>query len=187
MTLRLCFFLVFACAIFMPNEKAWAMSIDEAYQSIPHRQTPYNPQQSLAPEVEAQYLHDLFTLTDEAMRIRVMLLGKLYHDHDVDMPHYSVVYTSLLSKVAALQPPEKALPAQSLIVEAIEEQHLFFKKWSNAGQNNAEFKQYHKNELVRSAHKKLLNAYNILMRVYPKETAHNRQAFFDHLCALDFL
>ena len=121
------------------------------------------------------------------MRIRVMLLGKLYHDHDVDMPHYSVIYNSLLSRIRELRPSEKAIPAQKLIVEAIEEQHLFFKKWMNADENSVDFRQYHKNKLVRSAHKKLLKAYNILMSAYPKETAHNRQAFFDHLCALDFL
>lgn len=40
---------------------------------------------------------------------------------------------------------------------------------------------------VRSASGKLLGAYGNLMRMYPNEDGTNRQAFFDYLCALDFI
>ena len=41
--------------------------------------------------------------------------------------------------------------------------------------------------LVRSSSNQLIQAYDYLMQSYPQESPHNRQAFFDHLCALDFI
>ncbi|NIP39793.1 MAG: hypothetical protein GWO07_16190 [Candidatus Dadabacteria bacterium] len=42
-------------------------------------------------------------------------------------------------------------------------------------------------DLVHSSSNKLKRAYSILMKKCPKENGHNRQAFFDDLCALDFI
>ena len=41
--------------------------------------------------------------------------------------------------------------------------------------------------LVQSSHNKLMKAYQLLNVQFPKEHAHNKAAFFDHLCALDFI
>jgi hypothetical protein len=40
---------------------------------------------------------------------------------------------------------------------------------------------------VQTASVKLHEAYAELMRLFPEEGRQNRDAFFDHLCALDFL
>jgi hypothetical protein len=40
---------------------------------------------------------------------------------------------------------------------------------------------------VQTASARLHEAYAELMRLYPGEGTHNRDAFFDYLCALDYL
>ena len=40
---------------------------------------------------------------------------------------------------------------------------------------------------VRSSSANLQGAYSDLMRLYSSENATNKQAFFDYLCALDFI
>ncbi len=41
--------------------------------------------------------------------------------------------------------------------------------------------------LVTGASQKLIKAYQVLIQAYPQEPPQNRQAFFDYLCALDFI
>jgi hypothetical protein len=40
---------------------------------------------------------------------------------------------------------------------------------------------------VRSSSANLQGAYGDLMRLFPSENATNKQAFYDYLCALDFI
>ena len=40
---------------------------------------------------------------------------------------------------------------------------------------------------VQKVHRDLLQAYNVLLAKFPKEPQVNRDAFYDYLCALDFL
>jgi len=40
---------------------------------------------------------------------------------------------------------------------------------------------------VKQASGNLHRAYGLLMNAFPGETARNRTAFFDYLCALDYL
>ena len=80
----------------------------------------------------------------------------------------------------------------NLITTALREQGSYFREWDQATAKRQPFPytlyqggNFH--SLVRSSSSKLIQAYNHLMQSYPKESPHNRQAFFDHLCALDFL
>lgn len=71
-----------------------------------------------------------------------------------------------------------------MIREAIDEQHRYLSMWQESGQTGC-FSPVA--PLIRSSHGKLIAAYNDLMALYAQEGSHNRQAFFDHLCALDFI
>ncbi|MCP4488040.1 MAG: hypothetical protein GY820_12070 [Gammaproteobacteria bacterium] len=42
-------------------------------------------------------------------------------------------------------------------------------------------------QLVKSSSQHLIAAHSLLKQLYPQETKHNQQAFFDYLCALDFI
>lgn len=165
-----------------------AMTIKEAYEAIPHRQTSYNPLQSVAPYVEQANLSRLFSLTDEAMRLRVSILYDLNTDQDVDLNMMNSVYDSILSHIKSLHVTKDADEAIDLIYQAIIEQREFLTEWAKADKAKRNvYKRYNNHPAVQRSHQKLLQAYNILMKSYPTETAHNKQAFFDHLCALDFL
>jgi hypothetical protein len=41
--------------------------------------------------------------------------------------------------------------------------------------------------LVASSSGKLRRAYGELLTLFPQEDAHNKAAFFDYLCAMDFI
>jgi len=78
--------------------------------------------------------------------------------------------------------PDNLKQAHELITQAIHEQNQYFKKIDSS-------KKYSFNandKIVQTSHTKLIQAYNLIMALFPKENKHNKEAFFDHLCALDF-
>ena len=76
------------------------------------------------------------------------------------------------------------------LIESIKEQQEFFNAWEKA-RGTDKFELYSKNMAnhpkVKSSHGKLLQTYYILKAAYPREDEQNLQAFYDHLCALDFI
>lgn len=154
----------------------------EAYRRIPHQRTPFRTDLSNMRDDEASYLLKMFRLTDAAVVERVYQQSQLQAGELSSLQDNS--YAELMQRLGALPTPEKLLPVEALIFEALEEQHRYFKDWGESG-NTGYFTSYA--SLVESSHKKLIAAYNELMRLYAQESAHNRQTFFDHLCALDFI
>jgi len=179
-------------AILAPGSNATALSVDEAYQAIPHRQTTFDPESSTLAEREKRFLDRIFALTDRAMAARVEQLSNLYYyegQGDTGIATYNQHIDALLDELKALNPPGKLKKHYDLVIQSIEEQRRFLQEWSDATQaEKARIKNsYTRAPLVRSSHHKLLASYKELMRHSPRETKHNQQAFFDHLCALDFL
>jgi hypothetical protein len=70
-----------------------------------------------------------------------------------------------------------------LVVEALVDQRSYFDEAASR-QSTAGLAQ---NARVQRASQKLKSAYSILMRLYTEESKSNKNAFFDHLCALDFI
>jgi len=98
----------------------------------------------------------------------------------------------LLLRINKLEVPATLKPVHQLVTEAIREQSGYFETWQRSVDRSEAFnyslnnrKRLHKN--VTSSHNKLFEAYKILKKLYPKEIKHNQKAFFDHLCALDFI
>ena len=79
-------------------------------------------------------------------------------------------------RAAAREPRARAAAAiaagQRLVVEAVVAERVYLDGEASA---------------VHTASARLHEAYGQLMRLYPEEGAQNRDAFFDYLCALDFL
>ena len=70
---------------------------------------------------------------------------------------------------------------------AIETQRRYFDKWEQKISQGEHF-QFERNDLhIQTAHRLLIQSYNKLIKLYPNSSAQNRQAFYDHLCALDFI
>ncbi len=157
-------------------ESTQPLTIGEAYQAIPHQQTRFDPlSTAMMDGEEKQFLDLFFGLTDLALveRVSVQLAkaqGAEVGDH----------YADILQRLQALHVPTKLALAHHLVIAAVTDQQAYLESWNGTSTFNAQ------DPLVESAHQKLLKAYSELMRLYPQETAHTKQAFFDHLCGLDF-
>ena len=147
---------VLILALILAAHAAAAMSVDEAYASIPHRRTVFDRRAALMPADEADGLVRLFALVDRAIVARVTKTG----------------YEPLLAELRALALPPRLQAVQRLVVEAVVAERAYLDGEASA---------------VHTASARLHEAYGQLMRLYPEEGAQNRDAFFDYLCALDFL
>jgi len=159
-----------------------SMSVGEAYRAIPHQRTPFDDQAARMEVADAAYLDRLFVLTDIAMVERVQ--SQLWLQSGGKQGSAQGNHRSILAHLNALESPDRLQRVHTLIREAIEEQHRYLSTWQASGRAN-----YFSPSapLILSSHGKLIGAYSELQALYPGEGAHNRQAFFDHLCALDFI
>ena len=155
-----------------------ALDIAKAYKMIPHQQTSFYLQQSRLPAAEAKYVAKLLSLSELAMaeRVEAMADGPRKSNYDRDI-------ADILNKLARLKTPTRLLPAYKHVVSAVQQHREVF-SLQVTGAADAQAKQQ---QLVQSSHRHLIAAYDVLMQLYPDETRHNKQAFFDYLCALDFI
>ena len=178
---------VLMCA---PN--LYALSVDEAYKAIPHRQTTFNRSASHVTARDIIFLSKIFSITDEAMAARVEHLTSLYAYKgygETGNSLYNRKVDPLIQQLKSLNPPGPLQKHYRLVLESIQEQKQFFNEWAEAPKLKKKHlkKTYSKHPLVQSSHRKLIAAYRELMSLFPQENKHNKQAFFDHLCSLDFL
>lgn len=158
------------------------MSVDAAYKAIPHKQTTFNPGLAKMDMDERQFLEQLFALTDAAMVQRVQTMIGLQENARIDALEKN--YNIILSQLNQLDVPDKLRPVYTLVEQAILAQMLYLEQWQEAGAPD----QFNSRApLVQNSHRKLIQAHQLLVQAFPTETAHNKAAFFDHLCALDFI
>ena len=157
------------------------MTVVEAYRAIPHQQTTFAPDLASMPSNERRFIESLFELTDFAVSERVQSLH--YFQTSGRQGSAPVNYPTLLARLNALSAPRALGEVKSLITAAVTEQQQYFST-ANA-QSDLKFNS--RDPLVQSSHRKLLAAYQLLISRYQSEDAHNKKAFFDHLCALDFI
>jgi len=156
----------------------FALEIDKAYQLIPHQRTVFNLDQSKIPVSEAQSVARLLSLAEQAMVERVNALAE-----GPDKSGYLSRIDNILWQIEQLQVPPRVRPASAHVLVAVQEHRAFFELYNASGNQAKESRQ----QLVQSSHRHLISAYGQLMQSYPGETKHNKQAFFDYLCALDFI
>ena len=152
---------------------AFALSVEEAYRLIPHRQTVFQPGSARMPAPERTYLAALFNAIDQA------IVAKVSSRRGSPVAE---AYAPVWKAWEELNPPGALRGTQDQVKAAIVEQQAFLleieRKQTGWNMNHPK---------VRSASGKLHAAYGDLMRMYPNENTTNRQAFFDYLCALDFI
>lgn len=161
-----------------------AMSIEEAYQAIPHRRTLFNPKTATMSSEEKKFLTEFFHLVDLAIVERVEML--IWLKTVGERGRVATSYDQILNQLTNLTVPGRYMKeVKKLLIEAIILQRQFLEGW----QNTASIKRpiIAADPRVRSASVKLQKAYYILTKVYPQENSRNKKAFFDYLCALDFI
>ena len=172
---------------------SWSMTIDEAYQSIPHTRTPYNSQVSALSPPERKFLSHFFALSDHALIERVETLAAFRAGDRQRFATYETNVARILTELRALQEPASAAGFVTMLSEAIQQQHVLFQKWDTALANQRPFAFPTGSEVsgidphVGKASAGLIRLYTDLMARYGTGHAQNREAFYQHLCALDFL
>ncbi len=174
-------FSILFMVFFAMSSQVSALTVDEAYRAIPHQQTVFLPNESRMPDEDKKFLVQFFGLIDQAMVARVDLLMWLNSNgrQGSSANHYDEVFEQL----DALEVPSKFKNLFQLIYEAIQDQKIFLEDWK-ASRKPMDIRTDAK---VQSSSQKLRQAYQLLMELYPQETPHNKSAFFDYLCALDFI
>lgn len=171
-----------------------AMTVEEAYQAIPHQRTVFDVRKAKMSQEEKKYLQELFELVDQAIVQRIELLLWLQRGGKSSFPkrEYEAKGKEILVRFNALQPPNRQLDrVREMIVKAIIEQQQYLGEWRKAVERGTRYQfrlglDPHFHPLVLRSSQKLQQAYGELMRLYAQEGAHNRQSFFDYPCALDF-
>jgi hypothetical protein len=175
--------LVFFLAV-SNSSLTWGLTVDEAYQAIPHKRTPYNARRSTLSETERDFLAKVFALSDEALVERVTTLAALREGNRVQLEQYEEHITRILTTLRAMPEPASAHGLAATLGQAIELQRTFFRGAFAAATKEV---QLASDPHVRTASNELRRLYTDLMTRYSGEHPHNRDAFYQHLCALDFL
>ncbi len=159
------------------------MSVQEAYEAIPHRRTIFDASYTKMSKEEETYLVQLFQLVDMAIveRVRILLLLNAPQEVEKGIDHYDEIFINFNS----LQVPESLQEVHQLILTAIKEQREFLEEWLQS--DNFSSSKVASHPLVKSSSQRLHQAYALLLSLYPNEDQHNKDAFFDYLCALDFI
>ena len=111
-----------------------------------------------------------------AERVEAMVDGTLKSNYDSDI-------NNILHRLGKLKTPSMLEPVYKHIIAAIKQQQSYFALMDSKGANS----RLNQQNLVNNSSQHLRAAYSRLMSLYPEETKHNKQAFFDYLCALDFI
>ena len=162
--------------------QTWALSVDEAYASIPHQRTPFSVVSSGAARPQAEALARLFELSDQATVLKVRGLAALRSGDAASLRDVLQDYRGPLDVLQRVPATAEVKEAQSLVLLAVRQHKAFFESKLATGARDTVF-----TALVHQASSNLRQAYSLLMAAFPKESPSNRQAFFDHLCALDFI
>jgi hypothetical protein len=152
------------------------LSVEEAYRAIPHRRTPFDFDTAAMPDEERAFLLRFFSLTDRATAERVRAFAALERGGVRD--DYPLAMSRIVARLESMPVPDRLREAHGLVVEAIRDQMSYFES-PGTGKLTAHPK-------VRSSSAKLRRAYSLILECYGSK-APNRNAFFDHLCALDFI
>ncbi len=165
-------------AVIIPSPEEQA-EVFQAYKSIPHRQTIFDASEATMRAEEKVYLYSSFALVDKAIKSRVDVLQWVKSKGgNAENPSS---HQLILAKLEALQPPVPLEHYHHLLIQAIGAQNQYLKGLSPG--SPIELSDSH----VQSAHQSLSEAYMVLMNTYPNESSHNKDAFFDYLCAVDFI
>lgn len=171
---------------------AAADPVADAYRSIPHNQTTYSSGLSSLLSANAKMIEQILNLSDLALVERVQAADWLISGgrRGRNFTTYEKNIKSIIARLEAAESAGELEAPKRLILEAIGLQRDFLVEQYNAAYSSKSYRWpagFRDDPRVQSAHQKLLEAYNLLNKAYPGEVEHNRKAFFDHLCALDYL
>ena len=169
-----------------PPQTSSGISVEQAYEAIPHPRTVWDAADTTVPREERAYLSAIFKVLDEAVAVRVAGMQDYSSGH-FNYSDPEAEYGRLLAYVQEMAVPTPLAEYHQDIIAALTGQQKFFADWKAQGQNFAYAQNVGVHPGVQGASAALRAAYNELMAKYPHEAQKNKDAFFDYHCALDFM
>ena len=163
-----------------------AVSVEEAYAAIPHQRTVFDGKASGLSRAQVASLQQLFALSDKGTVLRVEAMRAVRAANLQEVRRAINDYRALIGSVNALNVPAEIKPVQQLVSQALQDHQRFFETRLEQDRTLAKRDLAFTPEVHRAS-QKLRSAYDLLMRAFPNEPAVNKTAFYDYLCALDFL
>jgi hypothetical protein len=165
------------------------MSVDEAYRAIPHQKTHFDRNTARMRADETAYLDSFFTLVNAAIVARVQTLQWLSSGGSAGKPyaHYRASIDAILADFDRLTVPAGLRDVQKQVVAAVRLHSEYFADWAERTNRGERFRFSTADKRITASSRLLIRSYNRLMEHYPEATRNNRQSFYDHLCALDFI
>jgi hypothetical protein len=179
-----------ALALFLllavPAFAAPPLSVEQAYAAVQHRRTPFDARAGKLPASATDALHRFFTLSDQLVVARVSAMRAQAEGDAKGLQNALEAYDAGSSRLRSEPLTAEVGQARDLVLEAMSMQKRFLAS-RPAGSMRFVRAELQQAPDVKQASLRLHRAYSILMRAYPETLGGQRQAFFDHLCALDFL
>ena len=184
---------LFLCGCVLGCTSVFAISVEDAYRAIPHRYTPFESKSAKMNPTDAAFLQEFFRLMNLAIveRVQTQAWFQSNGKKGTAFSNYQRVTNGLIAQLEALAVPDKLKAVNRIVIEALKDQRAYFEEWQRMITRQEPFKHalgagpHHARILAAS--QKLHDAYGRLMQAYPQEAERTKQAFFDHLCALDFI
>ena len=185
--------LLLLCGLFFRGASPFAINVEEAYRAIPHRYTPFESRSVRMSSTDAAVLQEFFRLLNLAIveRVQAQAWFQSNGKRGAAFPSYQRSTDGLILELEALTIPEGLKAVHRDVIDALKDQRAYFEEWQRAVRRGEPFRYplgaspHHPR--VLSSSQKLQQAYRRLIQLYPQETERTKQAFFDHLCALDFI
>ena len=181
------------CGLLLSGASFYAISVEEAYRAIPHRYTTFETTQVKMSPKDAAVLQEFFRLVNLAIveRVQAQAWFQSNGKRGVAFPNYQRSTDGLIVQLEGLIIPEALKAVRRDVIDALKDQRAYFEEWQRAVRKGEPFRYppgaspHHPR--VLSSSQKLQQAYARLIHLYLQETERIKQAFFDHLCALDFI
>ena len=181
------------CGLLFSAAPFSAINVEEAYRAIPHRYTPFESRLVRMSAAHAAALQEFFRLLNLAIveRVQAQTWFQSQGKRGVAFPNYQRNTDGLIAQLEALTVPDSLKTARRDVIDALKDQRAYFEEWQSSVRRGELFRYppgaspHHPR--VLSSSQKLRHAYARLLQLYPQETERTKQAFFDHLCALDFI
>ncbi len=165
------------------------MTVEEAYRAIPHKRTVFDGTSSKIDEAERSFLMRFFELVEIAIVERVEMFSYLQSGGERGQVWRRT--GTLFRQLDSLTVPDRLKGVCNLVRQAIAEQRDYLDEWYEFAAAKKpygfRFKEGEAHSLIDSSSQKLHQAYSQLMQLYPQESSQNKAAFFNYLCALDFI
>jgi hypothetical protein len=155
--------------------------VEVTYANLGRRHTPWHPEllRGVTSATE-DYLTRLIYLLDLLVVLRADAAKNLTSGRAP--AHYELLFPVVKARLDGLQPPTALAPVHRLVVQAAQDQASFIRDWGRRPGAPPDLEA----ALVRRSHRRLLQAYDLLLASLPPQETLVLEGLYDPFHALEF-